>query len=99
MKQHHVDSTGAEAYRRGVIHNTLGVCQAGMPDLPDHRLELDDTLTKAWDMLNDNPGVTVGDLVLHLLAIADMDFDKASMVGAMVDAAIIEHWEQEEAAI
>ena len=70
-----------------------------MPDLPDHRLELDDTLTKAWDMLNDNPGVTVGDLVLQLLAIADMDFDKASMVGAMVDAAIIEHWEQEEATL
>ena len=68
-----------------------------MPDLPDHRLELDDTLTKAWDMLNDNPGVTVGDLVLQLLAITDMDFDKASMVGAMVDAAIIEYWEQEEA--
>ena len=70
-----------------------------MPDLPDHRLELDDTLTKAWDMLNDNPGVTVGDLVLQLLAITDMDFDKASMVGAMVDSAIIEHWEQEEATL
>ncbi|MDE0821508.1 MAG: hypothetical protein OSA95_10320 [Opitutales bacterium] len=77
---------------------------AGAATLPENdklqRMpELDDTLTKAWDMLNDNPGVTVGDLVLHLLAIADMDFDKASMVGAMVDAAIIEHWEQEEAAI
>ena len=72
--------------------------EAGMPDLNAQRLELDDTLTKAWDMLNDNPGVTVGDLVLHLLAIADMDFDKASMVGAMVDAAISEHWEQEEEA-
>jgi hypothetical protein len=75
---------------------------AGATTLPENdklqRMpELDDTLTKAWDMLNDNPGVTVGDLVLHLLAIADMDFDKASMVGAMVDAAIIEHWEQEEA--
>ena len=81
------------------VANSTKRGETGMPDLNAQRLVFGHILTEAWDMLNDNPGVTVGDLVLHLLAIADMDFDKASMVGAMGDAAIIEHWEQEEAAI
>ena len=54
---------------------------------------------EVWAMLAKNPDVTVGEFVVNILGIVEMDFDKASMVGAMVDAAIIEHWEQEEATL
>ena len=80
------------------VANSTKRGETGMPDLNAQRLVFGHILTEAWDMLYENPGVTVGDLVLHLLAIADMDYDKASMVGSMVDAAISEHWAQEEEA-
>lgn len=93
MKNTNVTSR-AEAKSHGVTNST----KPTVPDLNAQRLIFGHVLTEAWDMLYENPGVTVGDLVLHLLAIADMDYDKASMVGSMVDAAISEHWAQEEEA-
>ena len=87
MKQHKVDSKWAKAQSRGETNKEIAA-----------------RLQREWFIIKEplqgyisQPDVTIGDLVINILGFTEMHYDKAVLVGAMVDAAIFEHWEQEEA--
>lgn len=98
---------GAETKSHGRSHNMLGVGQAEInPQSRGVAKEVITRLEREWVVVERachaylaQPDVTIGDLVINILGFTEMHYDKAVLVGAMVDAAIFEHWEQEEAAI